>query len=278
MFVPQVILDNNGDTWSWDETRMRAIDHKRALADCAVDGTVPTSLSLSQTELLRRTKEALEAWERRLEKYGPFFIERAQLRVPLPPDLKEKIQVKLGDFSEITKRWNNSNSTTVYERLTEDPSEWFLYHDYYKKARAQWDEVPAERIASQLRGRPDLRIGDFGCGECLLRDALPEHSVRGFDYVDLDETVTACDMAHTPLAESSLDAAVFSLSLMGKNWTDYLTEAHRVLQPLGYLFVAEPVKRWRDGVLERSIEEAGFSVVNTYQRGAFRYVVAVKGF
>lgn len=85
-------------------------------------------------------------------------------------------------------------------------------------------------------------------------------------------------MAHTPLDKGSLDAAVFSLSLMGKNWTDYLAEASRVLQPLGYLFVAEPAKRWKEGVgvLEQAIEEAGFRVVDTNQRGAFWYVMAVK--
>jgi len=277
MFIPQVIFDNNGETWSWDETRMRAINHKRALADCAVDGRVPTSLSLSQPELLRRSKEALEAWMTRLEKDGPFVVERAQLKVPLPPALKEKAQVKLGGFSEINKRWNNSISTMVYERLTEDPTEWRLYHDYYREARAEWEEIPAEYIASQLRARADLRIGDFGCGECLLRDALPAHDVVGLDYVAVDETVTACDMAKTPLEDSSLGAAVFSLSLMGRNWPEYLAEAYRTLRPFGLLFVAEPEKRWgQEGKLKKAVEEAGFSILDSRQRGAFRYITAVR--
>jgi hypothetical protein len=136
--------------------------------------------------------------------------------------------------------------------------------------------VPAEHIASQLRGRPDLRIGDFGCGECLLRDALPEHDVIGLDYVALDESVIACDMAHSPLEKASLGAAVFSLSLMGRNWPEYLAEAHRTLQPFGLLFVAEPAGRWAEEKLEKAVEETGFSIMDSSQRGRFRYVTAVK--
>ncbi len=36
-----------------------------------------------------------------------------------------------------------------------------------------------------------------------------------------------------PLASASVDVAVFCLSLMGTNMTDFLMEAHRVLKP-GY--------------------------------------------
>jgi ribosomal RNA-processing protein 8 len=63
--------------------------------------------------------------------------------------------------------------------------------------------------------------------------------------VAVDDTVIACDMAKTPLEDGSLGAAVFSLSLMGKNWRDYLAEAHRTLQPFGLLFI-EP-RRPGDG-------------------------------
>jgi ribosomal RNA-processing protein 8 len=67
-------------------------------------------------------------------------------------------------------------------------------------------------------------IGDFGCGEGLLQGALPGVQVIGIDHVACNETVIACDMAHTPLADGALDAVVFSLSLMGANWRDYLVE------------------------------------------------------
>jgi Hypothetical methyltransferase len=116
----------------------------------------------------------------------------------------------------------------------------------------------------------------IGAGECLLRDALPNHDVVSLDYVALDETVIACDMAHTPLQDGELGAAVFSLSLMGRNWRDYLTEAHRTLRPFGLIFIAEPSRRWKDGALEDALEGAGFDPLRTVRRGDFVYARGVK--
>lgn len=72
-------------------------------------------------------------------------------------------------------------------------------------------------------------IADFGCGDARLASSLP-NTVHSFDLVALNDKVTACDMAHTPLKDSSIDVAVFCLSLMGTNLNDYLLEANRVLK------------------------------------------------
>jgi SAM-dependent methyltransferase len=167
--------------------------------------------------------------------------------------------------SVLNNRWSTSYSETVHSRLQEEEEEWYLYHTLYRQSRETWTEIPAETIASHLRGRPDLKIGNFGCGECLLADALGRiggaHEVIGMDHVAVNEDVIACDMAHSPLEDESLGAAVFSLSLMGRNWRDYLKEAHRILQPFGLLFIAEPSRRWTEGALERAVEEAGFDLI-----------------
>jgi hypothetical protein len=273
---PQVLLDHHGDRWSWDARRQQVIEYKRTLSDCAVDGNIPEALSIRPATLLHKSREALEEWIARIEEQGLSDYEQAKLKVALPPELREKARVRHGNFTTMNNRWSNSNSTTVFDRLQTDPSEWYLYHTLYREARADWDEVPAEHIASQLLARPDLRIGAFGCGECLLRDALPEHNIVGLDYVALDESVIACDMAHTPLEEASLGAVIFSLCLMGRNWPEYLAEAHRTLQPFGLLFVAEPAERWAQGKLEKAVEEAGFGIMDSSQRGRFRYVTAGK--
>ncbi|MDP8951876.1 MAG: RRP8 family class I SAM-dependent methyltransferase, partial [Actinomycetota bacterium] len=99
-------------------------------------------------------------------------LDRAKLTIPLPPDVREKVIVKRGNFTAINNRWSTSNSATTHERLESDPSEWYLYHTLYREARTGWSELPAEHIASHLRARPDLKVGDFGCGECLLKAAL----------------------------------------------------------------------------------------------------------
>jgi SAM-dependent methyltransferase len=165
----------------------------------------------------------------------------------------------------------------VHDRLKEDPEEWYLYHTLYREAREDWPEVPALRIAEDLKGRADLRVGDFGAGECLLRDALPEHHVVSLDHVAVDDDVIACDMAHTPLKDGELGAAVFSLSLMGRNWRVYLTEAHRTLQPYGLLFIAEPARRWEGREdLEEAVRAVGFELLPTTRRGDFLYLRSIK--
>jgi len=52
----------------------------------------------------------------------------------------------------------------------------------------------------------------------------------------------ACDVKSVPLLNEAIDIAVFSLSLMGKNWPDYIKEAKRCLATNGYLLIAETTK------------------------------------
>jgi hypothetical protein len=83
-------------------------------------------------------------------------------------------------------------------------------------------------------------------------------------------------MASTPLRDGELGVVVFSLSLMGRNWRDYLTEAHRTLRPFGLVFIAEPARRWEDGALEDALEAAGFDPLHTARRGDFLYLRGIK--
>lgn len=53
--------------------------------------------------------------------------------------------------------------------------------------------------------------------------------VHSFDLVSRNPRVIACDMAHVPLQDASVNIVVFCLSLMGTNLADFLREAHRVL-------------------------------------------------
>ena len=276
--VPLVTLDHHGDTWSWDGRRMDTIRFKRTLSDCALDGNIPEVARISPKELEQRGRVALEKRIERVEGGDTHMgVERAKLRIPLPPALTEKLQRKHGEFTEMNRVWGSSNSSTVHSRLKKEPEEWYYYHSLYRKVRQSWTEVPAVRIAKELEARPDLRIGDFGAGECLLRDALPDHDVVSLDHVAIDESVIQCDMAHTPLQDGELGAAVFSLSLMGRNWPEYLKEAYRTLQPFGLLFIAEPSRKWEDlSPLEEAARTAGFKMTPAEWRGQFVYLSGFK--
>lgn len=86
-------------------------------------------------------------------------------------------------------------------------------------------------IALLLFDRPkEWVVADMGCGEATLAERVPQSRVHSLDLVAANARVTACDMAHTPLAAASVDVVVFCLSLMGTNLNDFLIEANRILR------------------------------------------------
>ncbi len=257
---------------------MHRIQYKKTLADAALDGVIPEGELASPETMYKKAHEALQAWIERVEHDGVVTIERSRLRVPLPEEEMRIIQRRFGDLSMMNARFNTAYSQTTYERLQQSPEEWYLYHTLYREARQAWAEIPYEKIAQPLKRRPDWIIGDFGCGEAKLAEILP-NKVYSFDHIAINENVTACDMTHTLLDDTMLDVAVFSLSLMGLNYADYLKEAHRVLKFGGLLKIAEPIIRWTEkrSELLSQIAQAGFLLVGSIEESnQFFYVDAIK--
>jgi hypothetical protein len=280
VIIPQVVLAHGTDEWSWDKLRLHRIRYKKTLADAALDGVIPEGELASPEQMLKQAREALQAWLQRVAQDGVQTIDRALLKVPLPETIARVTRRRFGDLAVMHSRINSAYSHTTHERLTQQPEEWYHYHTLYREARQTWPEIPCERIAQSLAKRPDWVIGDFGCGEALLAAALPDHKVHAFDHIAINDRVTACDMTHTPLDDATLDVAVFSLSLMGLNYVDYLREAYRTLKFGGFLKIAEPIERWankREGLLQQ-LKDVGFVLLGGVEEaGAFFYVSAVKG-
>lgn len=97
-------------------------------------------------------------------------------------------------------------------------------------------------------------IADLGCGDAKLGAALQPQArklnldVRSFDLqANGNPMIMAADMAALPLADGSVDVAVFCLALMGTNWVDFVEEAYRVLRWKGELWVAEIKSRFTAG-------------------------------
>ncbi|KAF2566781.1 hypothetical protein F2Q68_00026954 [Brassica cretica] len=107
-----------------------------------------------------------------------------------------------------------------------------------------WPELPVNSIINWLSfRRSSLVVADFGCGDARIAKSV-KNKVFSFDLVSKDPSVIACDMSNTPLESSSVDVAVFCLSLMGTNYSSYIKEAHRVLRPSGWLLIAEVKSRF----------------------------------
>jgi very-short-patch-repair endonuclease len=89
--------------------------------------------------------------------------------------------------------------------------------------------------------------------------------------------VVACDMTHVQLEDETLDVAVFSLSLMGANFADYIREAHRTLKIDGHLHILESTARFQDRAQFLSdLKALGFEVLEVSDKFVFSHIHALK--
>ena len=72
--------------------------------------------------------------------------------------------------------------------------------------------------------------------------------------------------------------SLFSLSLMGKNWIDYILEAKRCLGTNGTLIIAETSKSLttRLSKLRDILKEKGFEIYSDEVKGDFTFLEARK--
>lgn len=263
LIIPETYAIVNGERWSWCASKIDRLVFKRSIADAVTDGVVPDGHLQSPAQAYK----ALMAWLNRLGTGEIVEVERPRIVVPLPADDPADVvrrQARYGDFSLMNHRWNVSKSATTHERLLQDPTEWMQYHTLYREARKKWLVVPYEELVKWFAVRSGYVIGDFGCGEALLAEALKDrHIVHSFDHISVNDEVITCDMANVPIEDGILDHAVFSLSLMGANFADYIREAHRTLKLDGKLHIWESASRFTDNKPDRlvaGLRELGFDV------------------
>ena len=146
-----------------------------------------------------------------------------------------------------------------------------------EKLRKDWEVVPFLEVIKRIKQlSPRLMVGDFGCGEAQIMEEFGENRVYSFDHVAVNNKVKACDMKSTGLPDEAIDIAVFSLSLMGRNWENYILEAKRCLATGGYLLVADTTKSIdkRLSKIREVIKKQGFEIYSEEQKGDFTFIEA----
>jgi len=274
--IPLTYAHVNGDRWLWCDSKMQRLRFKKSIADAAVDGIVPEGH-------LRTPAQAYQdvmAWLEKLET-GVQVITRQKIVIPLPDDDPADVQRRqhrYGDFSNLNRLWNQSRSETTHQRLQANPEEWARYHTLYRESRKNWAIVPYEEMIRWCQRRSGYTIGDFGCGEAKLAEAVSDrHTVYRFDHIAVNDKVIACDMAHVPLEDEALDVAIFSLSLMGSNFIDYLREAYRTLKLDGQLHIIEATLRFGNlAQFQSDLKTLGFAVVSVLDMWKFTHIRAIK--
>lgn len=188
-----------------------------------------------------------------------------------PSSLLDKMRARLsgGHFRMLNEKLYTCRGSEALELFQNDPSLFSVYHAGYQEQMSHWPQQPVDVITKWLKDHsPSLVVADFGCGDAKLAKSV-KNKVFSLDLVSCEPSVIACDMAHTPLIASSVDVAVFCLSLMGTDFPNYLKEAHRVLKPRGWLLVAEVKSRFDPGnggadpnKFIKALRSLGFSIVS----------------
>lgn len=162
---------------------------------------------------------------------------------------QQRMQKKLdsGQFRMLNESMYTTTGQESRRLMQENPHLFEIYHTGYSEQVKRWPNNPLDEIISFLATqKPGLRIADLGCGEARLARNVPQHNVLSFDLVSKDKSVVECDIADIPLSDSTVDIAIFCLSLMGTNYGDFLAEARRIIVPGGLLLVAEVASRFED--------------------------------
>lgn len=276
VIIPVTFANVRGTRWSYCESKLERLEYKKSIADAAVDGVVPEGNLRTPAQ----AQQDIMGWLARLDAGTVNEIVRPEIKVPLsgePVEVERRVS-RYGDFSRMNNRWYASESQKTHDRLAANPEEWAHYHTMYRQLRETWPVIPFKEEIRWLSAREGLVVGDFGCGEALIAKAeAVRHTVHSFDHVAIDQRVIACDIAHVPLEEESLDLAIFCLSLMGSNFTDYVREAHRVLRLDGRLHLWEPTSYFDDPrTFCAQLARLGFEVMEPRQEGSFTRISAVK--
>jgi ubiquinone/menaquinone biosynthesis C-methylase UbiE len=115
----------------------------------------------------------------------------------------------------------------------------------------------------------------MGCGEAEISQHFKEDTrfkFTNYDHVAFDEDiVTSCDISNVPDEDNSTEVVILSLAMWGSNCHDYITEAYRILETGGTLYIIEPTKRW-------SVKDGLFNIVEGSEAVELRSLLLEKGF
>lgn len=167
-------------------------------------------------------------------------------------------------FRHLNETLYTTDSSKAVELFNANPELFNEYHaGFSRQVKESWPSNPVDGYIQVVRhrgaipipkkGKPlqnkgfplprrpngTCTIADLGCGDAGLARALTPSAkklnlkLNSYDLQAPDSLITKADISNLPLADGSVDVAVFCLSLMGTNWVSFVEEAWRVLRSDG---------------------------------------------
>jgi len=219
---------------------------------------------------------------------------------PLQASMREKLVS--ARFRHLNETLYTRPSADAFELFKESPEMFTEYHEGFRRQVDVWPENPVEGYIRDIEARAKVRfapknvrhdfsnpiasirllplprggrnnspctIADLGCGDAALATRLQPSfgklriDVRSFDLqTGGSPLITRADIATLPLADGSVDVAIFCLALMGTNWVDFIEEAYRILRWKGELWIAEIKSRFTNPNANKKNKVVAHSVGN----------------
>lgn len=235
-------------------------------SDSDIDNEIIEKANSTQKPEGKNSSTAKESTEQNKNvKHKSVPVQSADTKPQKTMSLAEKARETLNSarFRFLNEQLYTSSGHEALQMFKKDKEAFEVYHRGYQAQVSRWPLNPLDIIMQQLRNKPDCKvIADFGCGDARLAETLTHKKVHSFDLVALKPCVTVCDIAKVPLESGTVDAAVFCLSLMGTNLSDFLSEANRVLKNRGMMKVAEVVSRFDNiNAFVSQVERLGFQLL-----------------
>ncbi|KAK4544086.1 hypothetical protein LTR36_004584 [Oleoguttula mirabilis] len=201
---------------------------------------------------------------------------------PMQAAMRQKLVA--ARFRHLNQTLYTAPSDTALELFDQNPEMFEDYHAGFRQQVSKWPENPVDSLIATIRARgkvkppsyrdkrpksePSVETGnntavlprthgtailaDLGCGDAGLAQALTDSAdvsklnlqIHSFDLHSPSPLVTKADISSVPLADGSVDVAIFCLALMGTNWISFIEEAYRILHWKGELWVAEIKSRF----------------------------------
>lgn len=168
-------------------------------------------------------------------------------------------------FRTINESLYTTRGDEAFRSFQDDKSQFETYHIGFREQAASWPYNPLDGIINWIKTKhPNKIVADMGCGDARLAASVP-NTVHSFDLVSNNPSVIACDIAHVPLVNKSVDIVVFCLALMGINMVEFIKEAHRILKVDGIMRIVEVRSRFDDGSnsikkFTKFLKRAGFDI------------------